>query len=174
MQASQQQYKDTELSARITPIERRIIEESQAGLPLTRTPYQDIADKLGLHTHTVLDCISSMQARGIIRRIGIIPNHYKLGYIANGMSVWNVDDDKVSELGELIGQLDFVSHCYKRPRHLPHWPYNLFAMIHARSRDEVIEYVQQISQRLGIHNHGNDILFSTRILKKTGLRISSR
>ena len=78
-----------------------------------------------------------MLASGIIRRIGAVPNHYRLGLTANGMTVWDVDEDKVIELGNIIGQLDFVSHCYQRPRHLPVWPYNLFAMVHGHDRDEV-------------------------------------
>ena len=82
-----------------------------------------------------------MQERGVVRRIGAVPNHYALGWTANGMSVWDVDDDRVTALGPQVGALDFVSHCYRRPRHLPLWPYNLFAMVHGRGRDEVADKV---------------------------------
>ena len=116
--------------------------------------------------------MQTMQDKGIIRRIGVIPNHYKLGYKANGMTVWNVPDEKIDQLGQQIGQLDFVSHCYQRPRFLPEWPYNLFAMVHGLSREEVIQKTNVIEALLAENNHGHDILFSTRILKKTGLRIS--
>jgi len=80
--------------------------------------------------------MKSMQDSGVIRRIAAVPNHYSLGYKANGMPVWDVPDERVSELGQKVGQLDFVSHCYHRPRYLPEWPYNLFAMVHAHNRDE--------------------------------------
>jgi DNA-binding Lrp family transcriptional regulator len=100
-----------------------------------------------------------------------VPNHYKLGYKGNGMSVWNVPEQRIDELGELIGQLDFVSHCYQRPRHLPSWPYNLFAMVHGHDRDEVEQKVAQIAALLGEADRSHQVLFSTRILKKTGLRI---
>jgi DNA-binding Lrp family transcriptional regulator len=75
----------------------------------------------------------------VIRRIGAVPNHYAIGYRANGMAVFDVADDQVDELGQQLGQLDCVSHCYRRPRHLPHWPYNLFAMVHGGSRRAVRE-----------------------------------
>ena len=112
-----------------------------------------------------------MQATGIIRRIAVIPNHYRIGYQANGMSVWDVPDERIAELGDRVGALDFVSHCYHRPRRLPAWPYNLFAMVHGRERDEVEDKVQAIAELLGEAARAHEVLYSTRILKKTGLRL---
>jgi DNA-binding Lrp family transcriptional regulator len=112
-----------------------------------------------------------MLERGVIRRIGAVPNHYAIGYTANGMSVWDVPDERVDELGERVGGLAFVTHCYHRPRKLPEWPYNLFAMVHGASRDEVQAKVAEIAALLGADCRAHDVLFSTQILKKTGLRI---
>ena len=103
-----------------------------------------------------------------------MPNHYALGYRANGMSVWDVDDAEVAEAGRGVGALAFVSHCYLRPRHPPLWPYNLFAMVHGRSRTEVEAHVAGIAARLGGRHRAHDVLYSRRILKKTGLRLPSR
>jgi DNA-binding Lrp family transcriptional regulator len=88
------------------------------------------------------------------------------------MSVWDVDDARISELGAKVGALPFVTHCYRRPRRLPDWPYNLFAMVHGRSRDEVEAKLQEIRSLLGDALRANDVLYSTRILKKTGLRLA--
>jgi DNA-binding Lrp family transcriptional regulator len=112
-----------------------------------------------------------MQASGVIRRIAAVPNHYALGYRANGMSVWNVPDEMVDELGRKVGALEFVSHCYRRPRHLPLWPYNLFAMVHGRTRAEVEERVQQVGAVMEGYSRAHEVLYSSRILKKSGLRI---
>jgi DNA-binding Lrp family transcriptional regulator len=109
---------------------------------------------------------------GVVRRIGAVPNHYALGYRANGMSVWDVPDERVGALGRRIGALDFVSHCYHRPRHPPVWPYNLFAMVHGRTRDEVEAKVAEIAAILGDDCRTHTVLYSTRILKKTGLRLT--
>jgi len=114
-----------------------------------------------------------MLETGVIRRIGAVPNHYRLGYKANGMTVWNVPDERVCELGKKIGALEFVSHCYHRPRHLPEWPYNLFAMVHGHDRDEVAGQIETIARLLGDADRGHDVLYSTRILKKTGLRLGA-
>lgn len=158
---------------RIDKIDRRIIVATQGGLPLTPEPYEEVAKSLGLGKEEVMTRIKRMQENDIIRRIGVVPNHYALGFRANGMTVWDVPDNRVPELGEKIGALDFVSHCYQRPRNLPDWPYNLFAMVHGHTREEVDDQVQQIATLLGDDNRGHKVLFSKRILKKTGLRIGS-
>jgi DNA-binding Lrp family transcriptional regulator len=115
--------------------------------------------------------MQAMLENGVIRRIGAVPNHYALGYHANGMSVWDVLNDHVDRLGALVGALDFVTHCYRRPRHLPGWRYNFFAMVHGRDRTEVEEKVAKISDLLDPYCRSRAVLYSTRILKKTGLRI---
>ncbi len=89
--------------------------------------------------------------------------------VANGMSVWDVDDSVAETLGEKVGALDFVSHCYLRPR-AEGWPFNLFAMIHGSTRDDVERHRREIAALLGEACRENDILYSTRILKKTGMR----
>lgn len=153
--------------------DRRIIQATQAGLPLTPRPYHAIAEQLGVEAADVMRRMQRMLDLGIIRRIGAVPNHYALGYRANGMTVWDVADDRIDELGERVGQLECVSHCYQRPRHLPEWPYNLFAMVHGKTRQEVEAKARLIADVLGQASRGTDILYSTRILKKTGLRIGS-
>ncbi len=151
-------------------IDRQIIQATQAGLPLTPEPYRTIAEQLGLTADDVMMRLSALHNSGIIRRIGAVPNHYKLGYRFNGMTVWNVPDEAIDELGQKVGQLEFVSHCYHRPRHWPEWPYNLFAMVHGKSQEEVDKQIRRIYDLLGDNNLGCDVLYSTKILKKTGFR----
>ena len=147
-----------------------LVRAMQGGLPRVPRPYHAIARSLGIPADVVMARVRSMLDSGAIRRIGAVPNHYRLGWTANGMSVWDVDDAIVDELGATVGALECVSHCYRRPRRLPAWPYNLFAMVHGRTRDEVATKVAQVAAVLGRHCRSHDVLFSTRILKKTGLR----
>jgi len=156
----------------VDPIDLALITATQSGLPLVPRPYHAIAEQIGIPADEVMARMERMLASGAIRRIGLVPNHYALGYRANGMSVWDVADDRVDELGEQIGHLVFVSHCYRRPRRLPQWPYNLFAMLHGKSREEVTAYVEEISVLLGEACRASNILYSRGILKKTGLRIT--
>jgi DNA-binding Lrp family transcriptional regulator len=152
--------------------DRRLIVATQSGLPLVPRPYHALADLLGMTALEVQQRLQCMIDRGVIRRIGVVPNHYAVGYTANGMSVWDVANEHVDTLGERVGRLDFVTHCYRRPRRPPDWPYNLFAMVHGSNRDEVGEKILHIAMLLGDACRSHDVLYSTRILKKTGLRIA--
>lgn len=153
--------------------DRALIAATQAGLPLLERPYEAVGAALGVPGERVRERLAQMLAQGLIRRIGAVPNHYRLGYTANGMSVWDVDDARVDTLGARVGALPFVSHCYRRPRRLPVWPYNLFAMVHGHTRDEVMAQVVQIETLLGDACRAHEVLFSTRILKKSGLRLAA-
>ena len=152
---------------------RRLVELTQAGLPLVDNPWAWIGERLGLDEDTVLALLRQLQTEGAIRRIAAVPNHYRLGYRHNGMTVWDVDDSHLPHLGPLLGSQPFVSHCYRRPRR-DGWRYNLFAMVHGRSANEIEDYRAQIRQLLGDACRTDDILVSSRILKKTGLRVGRR
>ena len=152
--------------------DRRLIGATQSGLPMVSRPYEAVGAVLGVSGEMVRERFAQLLASGLVRRIGAVPNHYRLGYTANGMTVWDVVDSRVDELGARIGARPGVSHCYRRPRELPAWPYNLFAMLHGRSRDEVERQREQLRALLGDASRADDVLYSTAILKKTGLRLS--
>lgn len=159
-------------SYRLDDTDRRIIRATQAGLPVCSRPYHRVADQLGVEVGELMARLRAMQEAGVIRRIAAVPNHYRLGFRANGMSVWDVRNDRVAELGARVGELQCVSHCYRRPRRRPVWPYNLFAMVHGRTREEVMAGVDSIAALLGDACRRRDVLFSSEILKKTGLRLT--
>lgn len=154
-------------------IDRALVVATQGGLPLVSEPYRALGDGLGIPAEEVIQRLGRMLDQGLIRRIGVVPNHYAIGWTANGMTVWDVEDAEIDRLGGLVGSLPFVTHCYRRPRSLPAWPYNLFAMVHGSSRDECAAKAEQIRSLLGAACRASDILYSTRILKKTGLRIGA-
>lgn len=162
-------------SAELAELDRRIVLATQGGLPLVPRPYAAVAESLGVAEERVRERLAAMLADGRIRRIGAVPNHYAIGYTANGMSVWDIDDAVIDAVGERVGALDFVTHCYRRPRHQPDWPYNLFAMVHAASREAALARVEDIGALIMAEFpgacRGRDVLFSAGILKKTGLRI---
>jgi DNA-binding Lrp family transcriptional regulator len=144
----------------LDPVDRALIVATQGGLPLVSRPYEAVGHGLGISGDEVVARLRALLASGIIRRIG-----------ANGMTVWDVDDAQVDLLGPKVGALECVTHCYRRPRALPDWPYNLFAMVHGGSREEVLGKAAIIADILGAAARARDVLFSSRILKKTGLRI---
>ncbi len=159
---------------KLDAIDEAILNATQAGLPIVRYPYAEVGRRLGLEESDVIARFQRLIADGVVRRIAVAPNHYALGMSANGMTVWDIADDAVSEIGARIGALDYVTHCYRRPRALPDWPYNLFAMVHGTTRDEVEAKRRQIASLIGPACRSSDILYSKRILKKTGVRLTGK
>lgn len=153
-------------------IDLAIVRATQTGLPLCPRPYHELAKRIGAEADEVMHRIRRMLESGAIRRIAAVPNHYAIGYLANGMSVWDVDDAAVDALAERVAASGLVSHCYLRRRHLPLWPYNLYAMVHGRERSETEEKLRRVADLLGPACRAHEVLYSSRILKKTGLRMA--
>jgi DNA-binding Lrp family transcriptional regulator len=162
----------------LTPAERDLVVEIQGGLPITETPYADVAAAIDADVDWVVETIKRFDAEGKVRRVGVIPNHYALGYTENGMTVWDVPEDVLDEVGPAVASLDFVTHCYERPRHAGVWEYNFFAMTHGRTEAEserrIAEVKALMDEYWDVGSDDWDTLFSTRILKKTGIRIADR
>jgi DNA-binding Lrp family transcriptional regulator len=147
-----------------------LIEVIQAGLPLVPRPYAEIAARLGWSERAVIDRLRGMINAGIIKRLGVVVRHHELGYRANAMVVWDVPDARIDELGRQLGKQDCVTLCYQRPRCLPHWPYNLFCMVHGRDRKEVLACIERMVEGLGLNAIPHTVLFSGRRFKQRGAR----
>jgi DNA-binding Lrp family transcriptional regulator len=152
--------------------QRRIMQAVQEGFPLCLHPYRELAQTLDMSEEQLLESMQVMLDQGSIRRIGLVPNHYALGYRYNLMVVWDIIDAEIDRIGEQVGQLDFVSHCYRRPRR-PGWDYNLFSMVHGKSEQDVQAHIDELARLVGGHCRSHTALNSTAILKKTGLRLRS-
>ena len=162
----------------LTPAERDLVVEIQGGLPITETPYADVAAAIDADVDWVIETIRRFELEGKVRRVGVIPNHYALGYTENGMTVWDVPEDVLGEVGPAVADLPFVTHCYERPRHAGVWEYNFFAMTHGRTEAESERRIAEVRDLMAeyweVSEDDWDTLFSTRILKKTGIRIADR
>ena len=145
-----------------------LLQAIQQGLPLSSRPYAQLSHELGLSEHEVLERLSRLQQKGLIKRLGVIVKHRALGYTANAMVVWNIPDDQVQALGKQISAFEFVSLCYRRPRQGEGWPYNLFCMIHGKSRDSVHRKIELLEQRCMTSCFPREILFSVRCFKQRG------
>lgn len=160
------------MTLELDPLDRQLIAATQSGLPLVPEPYEALGAMVGVSAQEVQARLAAMLAAGLIRRIGAVANHYRLGYTANGMTVWDVDDAQVDALAARVALLPGVTHCYRRTRERPAWPYNLFVMLHGRSRAEVERQADAVAAILGDACAARDILYSTQLLKKTGLRLA--
>ena len=157
----------------LTAADRELIKAVQHGLPVVGRPYREIAERLSTTEADVIQRLQALIRTGVIKRFGVVVRHRELGYSANGMVVWNIPDDRVSELGTCIGTFSCVTLSYRRPRHLPDWPYNLFTMVHGRDREQVKQRVEEIIEACGLQHINHTILFSKRRFKQRGARYAS-
>lgn len=154
-------------------VNRAVLQAVEGGLPLAAQPYAVIAGQLGVTESEVIARLRHLQEQGIIKRMGIIVRHRVLGYHANAMVVWDVPDDKVAATGCCLGSIPFVTLCYRRPRRLPDWPYNLFTMIHGRNRDQVLARIDHLVNSCGMQAFDHQVLFSQRCFKQRGARYTT-
>jgi DNA-binding Lrp family transcriptional regulator len=150
------------------PGQQALIAAIQGGLPLVPRPYAAIAERLGLSEREVMRRVQALLDHGVIKRLGVVVRHRELGYDANAMVVWDIPDERVRDLGGCLGRFPFVTLCYRRPRRLPAWPYNLFTMIHGRDRDQVLARLDELVTRCGLQDVPHRALFSRRRFKQRG------
>lgn len=151
----------------IDALDRHLLITIQDGLPLTSRPYAAIGEQLGISEQNVLERLTKLKQQGVIKRFGVIVRHRQLGYLANAMVVFDIPDDQVDHIGQLIGKFDFINLCYRRPRH-PDWPYNLYCMIHGKNRDTVLRQLDQLKTACGLSQYPCEVLFSRRCFKQRG------
>lgn len=149
-------------------IDIKLLKLTQDGIPLSHSPFAEVAKELGLSEEEVVSRLKNLQKEGKIRRFGASIGHRLIGITANAMCVWNVPDERVEEVGHIMAEFTEVSHCYQRPR-FPDWPYNLFTMVHSYTEKECEEVAARISEATGIKDYA--LLFSEREFKKTGVRL---
>ena len=145
-----------------------IIEAMQGGLALTPRPFAAIAEHLGTDEETVIDTVRDLQETGVIKRFGVVVRHHELGFQANAMVVWDVPDESVHAVAKRLADDPHVTLCYRRPRRLPSWPYNVFCMIHGKDRENVQRTISALRRTHGIQNLSHCVLFSRRRFKQRG------
>lgn len=150
------------------PRGRALVAAIQGGLPLIARPYAAVARQIGVSERDVIRMIRELVDQGVIKRLGVVVRHHELGYDANAMVVWDVPDGQVAELGRRLGAFPFVTLCYRRPRRLPQWRYNLFTMIHGRDRGDVQRHIDALVAACGLDQVMHQVLFSTRRFKQRG------
>ena len=152
----------------IDTVDRQLIEAIQDGLPIASRPYEVIARQINLTEQEVIERLGRLKQQGLIKRMGVIVQHRRLGYQANAMVVLDVPDHLVEKIGEQISQFSFVNLCYQRPRGGERWPYNLYCMIHGKTREKVLKQLAQLVDACALTRFNQEVLFSLRCFKQRG------
>ena len=166
--ASQTVMADGSAIIELSELDRAVLAALQPGLPLVSRPYHALAQSLGLSEQTVLERLQRGLQHGVVKRLGIIVRHRELGFRANAMVVWDIPDAEVSAVGRMLAAESGVNLCYRRPRRLPAWPYNLFCMMHGRQREQVLERIERLRVERNLTAYPCNVLFSTRCFRQRG------
>jgi DNA-binding Lrp family transcriptional regulator len=150
----------------LTPQHIAVIKELQKDISVTEEPFKETIEKLGLSYNEFFTIANELKESGVMRRFATILNHRKAGFGANAMSVWAVPEEKGEEIGKEMAEFSAVSHCYLRPSY-PNWPYNLFAMVHAKTQEECDALIEEMAKESGLTEYGK--LYSTVEFKKQRL-----
>ena len=151
----------------ITDFEIEVIRELQEDVELTSRPFSPMAERLGIPLQELFDIADSLQERSLMRRFSAVLHHRRAGFRSNAMAVWKVPSERAIEVGNIMAQSRWVTHCYERPT-FPDWPYTHFTMIHATSQDTCEDVAAELSEATGISEY--QLLYSTREYKKTRVR----
>ena len=147
-----------------TEDDKNFVRELQKDMDIVDEPFLKCANNLGITEEQLFEKMRYYEDIGVMRRFAAILRHRQVGFTANGMIVWNVPKEKISDVGSKLGAFPQVSHCYERPTY-PDWPYNVFSMIHCKTHDEAKEMAQTIQKQIQVDDYR--ILFSSREFKKT-------
>ena len=147
---------------------KAVLKGLPSDFPLTERPYEDMADAMGITGQALIDELAALKKAGYIRRISAMVAHRAVSYEGNAMVVWRVPDDEMEKVGVVMAGFDEVSHCYERDTG-GYWHYNLYTMVHARTRKDCMAVIERMASRSGIGDYR--VLFSTREFKKTSFTV---
>ncbi|MGD9307539.1 MAG: Lrp/AsnC family transcriptional regulator [Desulfosarcina sp.] len=150
----------------LTDLEKKVIASIQGDIPIVSRPYAVLADEIGISEKTLIDTLKKLTDRGVIRRFGATLRHQKSGFQANAMTAWQVDEDRIEAVGQIMASFRAVSHCYRRDP-AEGWPYNLYTMIHGKDEEDCRDTARQMSRKAGVKTY--KLLFSRRELKKISM-----
>jgi DNA-binding Lrp family transcriptional regulator len=150
----------------LTDLEKKVIASIQGDIPIVSRPYQALAAEIGIEEETLIDILQRLTERGVIRRFGATLRHQKSGFQANAMTAWQVDEDRIEAVGQIMASFRAVSHCYRRDP-AEDWPYNLYTMIHGKDEADCRNTARRMSEKSGVDTY--TLLFSKKELKKISM-----
>lgn len=151
----------------LTQLDKEIIKVLQGDFPLCEEPYKVLAEKVGITEEEFLNHVKNFVEEKKIRKMGAVLRHREAGFKSNALCAWEVPPEKIDEVAKIMSENPAVSHCYDRTT-APNWNYNLYTMIHARTRAECDEIINNLSESTGIKNF--QILYSKKEWKKTAMK----
>ena len=123
-------------------LEQRLLNEFQQGMPLTSTPYADIARQLGVYETTVLETLQRLQTEGVVSRVGAVFRPNRIG--ASTLAAIAVPADELEDVAAIVNEFVEVNHNYEREHRI-----NLWFVVVAEDEDRLKAVLTEIEERCG-------------------------
>lgn len=145
--------------------DKQLIKLLQSSISISTAPFKEIAEKLDLSEKEILDKINQWKQDGLMRRFGAVVNHQAIGCKENALSVWEVPDSKIADFKQAVLNIPEISHCYIRQTYPEkNWNYNIYAMIHCKTRHDCEKIAIDLSNLFDIKNY--KLIYSEKEYKK--------
>jgi DNA-binding Lrp family transcriptional regulator len=151
----------------MTSLHIDVVKLLQNDITIKSEPFEDIIKSLDITYDIFFNIVDDLLKSGTMRRFASILNHRKAGFNANAMVVWDIDEKDGESIGKTAAQFSAVSHCYLRPKY-DNWQYNLFTMIHGKTKEETNSTIADIEKEIESTSHMP--LYSSREFKKVRLK----
>jgi siroheme decarboxylase len=142
----------------------RILRELEKGLPLVPEPFEEIGLRLGLRGADVLGRVLRLRSEGVVRKFRARINQRLAGVTANALVAWKIPLEDTGRIGPVLASFPAITHCYERTPVPDRWEYTLYTVHHGRSREEVLDQVRTVSDKIGYRDY--HVLFSTKEYKR--------
>ena len=154
-------------NSNLTKTDEEIIKVLQEDFPLCEEPYKVLAERVGVTEEEFLQRVQKFVAEKKIRKMGAVLRHREIGFKFNALCAWEVPPEKLDDVAKIMSNHPAVSHCYDRNT-APNWNYNLYTMIHAKTREECDAIILELAKMAGVENY--QVLYSKKEWKKTSMK----
>ena len=154
-------------NSNLTEQDKEIIKALQEDFPLCEEPYKVLAARAGVTEEEFLRRVQDFIQEKKIRKMGAVLRHREIGFKFNALCAWEVPAENLDAVAKIMSSHPAVSHCYDRNT-APNWNYNLYTMIHAKTREECDAIILELSQITGVENY--QVLYSKKEWKKTSMK----
>ena len=154
-------------TAHLSDADKAVVRALQGDFPLVLEPYKMLAEKIGMTEKEFLTRVQRLNEEKAIRKMGAVLRHREVGYTANVLCAWVVPPERLDEVAKNMSASPAVSHCYDRTT-AEDWRYNLYTMIHAKSREECERIAATLAEENGVEERV--MLYSKKEWKKVGMK----
>ena len=125
-------------------LDKKIINHLQTGFPICESPYQQVAEELGISEHCLLERLQKLLANGVLSRFAPLYHAEEMGG-ALTLAAVKAPVEKFEEVAQIINDFPEVAHNYAREHEL-----NMWFVIATEQPERLNEVLVEIAEQTGL------------------------